>query len=245
MGMTMTQKILAAHAGKECLAAGELIEARLDLVLGNDVTTPVAITEFENAGFTKVFDKDKIAIVIMADMDHLKEINDTFGHNEGDSAIRTSANILRGVLGKNGALGRAPLVCDVRSLFSRFDRLVALGDGDAQSLGARSVQRRLALGSINVLGEGNGVEVPERIVNAPGAVCAHRILGFALKGEVCPVQTVGRRIVDRGVELRLGMAQKRVVHYPRQCAFRHGFVALHQSRCAHFDASLILSTKIA
>ena len=74
MGMTMTQKILAAHAGKQSVAAGELIEAKLDLVLGNDVTTPVAITEFENAGFTKVFDKDKIAIVL----DHFtpcKDIN--------------------------------------------------------------------------------------------------------------------------------------------------------------------------
>lgn len=74
MGMTMTQKILAAHAGKEFVVAGELIEARLDLVLGNDVTTPVAITEFENAGFTRVFDKDKVAIVL----DHFtpcKDIN--------------------------------------------------------------------------------------------------------------------------------------------------------------------------
>ena len=74
MGMTMTQKILAAHAGKDCVCPGELIEARLDLVLGNDVTTPVAITEFENAGFTKVFDRDKIAIVL----DHFtpcKDIN--------------------------------------------------------------------------------------------------------------------------------------------------------------------------
>ena len=74
MGMTMTQKILAAHAGKASVRAGELIEAKLDLVLGNDVTTPVAITEFENAGFTKVFDKDKIAIVL----DHFtpcKDIN--------------------------------------------------------------------------------------------------------------------------------------------------------------------------
>ena len=74
MGMTMTQKILAAHAGKDYVCPGELIEAKLDLVLGNDVTTPVAITEFENAGFTKVFDKDKIAIVL----DHFtpcKDIN--------------------------------------------------------------------------------------------------------------------------------------------------------------------------
>ena len=64
MSMTMTQKILAAHAGKETVQVGELIEARLDLVLGNDITTPVAITEFEKAGFTQVFDRDKIAIVL-------------------------------------------------------------------------------------------------------------------------------------------------------------------------------------
>ena len=62
--MTMTQKILARHAGLEEVKAGQLIEARLDLVLGNDITTPVAITEFEKAGLTQVFDKDKIAIVL-------------------------------------------------------------------------------------------------------------------------------------------------------------------------------------
>ena len=64
MGMTMTQKILARHAGLEQVEAGQLIEARLDLVLGNDITTPVAITEFEKAGLTQIFDKDKIAIVL-------------------------------------------------------------------------------------------------------------------------------------------------------------------------------------
>ena len=64
MGMTMTQKILAAHAGLESVKAGDLIEAKLDLVLGNDVTTPVAVDVFDKAGFTKVFDRDKIAIVL-------------------------------------------------------------------------------------------------------------------------------------------------------------------------------------
>ena len=64
MGMTMTQKILAAHAGLESVKAGDLIEAKLDLVLGNDITTPVAITVFDKTGFTKIFDKDKIAIVL-------------------------------------------------------------------------------------------------------------------------------------------------------------------------------------
>ncbi len=62
--MTMTQKILAQHAGKDFVQPGELIEAKLDLVLGNDITAPVAITEFEKAGFTQVFDRDKIAIVL-------------------------------------------------------------------------------------------------------------------------------------------------------------------------------------
>ena len=64
MGMTMTQKILAAHAGLESVNAGQLIKANLDIVLGNDITTPVAVNEFKKAGFDSVFDKDKIAIVL-------------------------------------------------------------------------------------------------------------------------------------------------------------------------------------
>ena len=64
MGMTMTQKILAAHAGLPSVQAGDLIEAKLDIVLGNDVTTPVAIGVFEKAGFDKVFDKEKIVIAL-------------------------------------------------------------------------------------------------------------------------------------------------------------------------------------
>ena len=64
MGMTMTQKILAAHAGLEQVSAGQLISAKLDIVLGNDITTPVAVNEFNKAGFDSVFDKDKIAIVL-------------------------------------------------------------------------------------------------------------------------------------------------------------------------------------
>lgn len=63
MGMTMTQKILAAHAGLERVHAGELIEAELDMVLGNDVTAPVAIKELSKFKDNKVFDKDKIALV--------------------------------------------------------------------------------------------------------------------------------------------------------------------------------------
>ncbi len=64
MGMTMTQKILADHAGLESVVAGQLIQAKLDIVLGNDITTAVAIPEFEKTGATEVFDKDKVAIVL-------------------------------------------------------------------------------------------------------------------------------------------------------------------------------------
>ena len=64
MGMTMTQKILAKAAGLDTVEVGQLIEAKLNLVLGNDITTPVAITEFEKVGFTQIFDKEKIAIVL-------------------------------------------------------------------------------------------------------------------------------------------------------------------------------------
>ena len=64
MAMTMTQKILSRSAGLEHVEPGQLIEGKLDLVLGNDITTPVAITEFEKAGLTSVFNREKIAIVL-------------------------------------------------------------------------------------------------------------------------------------------------------------------------------------
>ena len=66
MGMTMTQKILAAHAGLDKVEAGQLITAKLDLVLANDITGPVSIDEFNKAGFEEVFDKSRVALV----MDH-------------------------------------------------------------------------------------------------------------------------------------------------------------------------------
>ena len=66
MGMTMPQKILAAHAGLDKVEAGQLIEANLDMVLGNDITSPVAINEMKKMNEQSVFDKEKIALV----MDH-------------------------------------------------------------------------------------------------------------------------------------------------------------------------------
>ncbi len=66
MGMTMTQKILAAHAGLEHVESGQLILVNLDLVLGNDITSPVAIREFNKLGKEQVFDRNKVTMV----MDH-------------------------------------------------------------------------------------------------------------------------------------------------------------------------------
>ena len=66
MGMTMTQKILAAHAGLPAVESGQLILVNLDLVLGNDITSPVAIKEFNRLGKAEVFDKEKVTMV----MDH-------------------------------------------------------------------------------------------------------------------------------------------------------------------------------
>ncbi len=63
MGMTVSQKILAAHAGKEFATPGELVNCKLDVVLGNDVTAPVAIAEFEKLGMDQVFDQEKIVLV--------------------------------------------------------------------------------------------------------------------------------------------------------------------------------------
>ena len=88
MGMTMSQKILAAHAGLEHVTAGQLIEAKLDMVLGNDITSPVAINEFQKCGAASVFDREKIALV----MDH-------FTPNK-DIKAATQCKQVRGFAGK-------------------------------------------------------------------------------------------------------------------------------------------------
>ncbi|MBO4971550.1 MAG: 3-isopropylmalate dehydratase large subunit [Clostridia bacterium] len=66
MAMTMTQKILASHAGLESVSAGQLVLVNVDRVLGNDITSPVAIKEFDKIGIKEVYDKDKVTMV----MDH-------------------------------------------------------------------------------------------------------------------------------------------------------------------------------
>ncbi len=63
MGMTITEKILAAHTDRKSVSANELINAKVDIVLANDVTAPIAIKEFSKAGATKVFDTEKVVLV--------------------------------------------------------------------------------------------------------------------------------------------------------------------------------------
>ena len=63
MGMTITEKILAVHCGKKSVVPGELIEAKLDFILGNDITAPIAINEFRKVGAKKVFDKNRVALI--------------------------------------------------------------------------------------------------------------------------------------------------------------------------------------
>ena len=63
MGMTAAEKIIAAHAGKETVKPGELVKAKVDLILGNDITAPVAIREFKKIGLNKVFDPERIVLV--------------------------------------------------------------------------------------------------------------------------------------------------------------------------------------
>ena len=76
--MTLTQKILAKAAGKDSVKAGELIFCNLDIVMGNDITSPVAISEFEKAGFDKVFDPEKVVIVL----DHFTPCKDIKSANQ-------------------------------------------------------------------------------------------------------------------------------------------------------------------
>ena len=62
-GQTITEKILAKHAGAKAVTAGELINAKIDIALGNDITAPIAIREFRKAGAKKVFNRNKIVLV--------------------------------------------------------------------------------------------------------------------------------------------------------------------------------------
>ena len=82
MGMTMTQKILAAHAGLDNVVPGQLITAKVDMLLANDISGSVSVNVFDDAGFEEVFDKSKIALV----MDH-------FTPNKDIKKCRTVCNM--------------------------------------------------------------------------------------------------------------------------------------------------------
>ncbi|KPJ62312.1 MAG: 3-isopropylmalate dehydratase [Planctomycetes bacterium DG_23] len=89
MAMTITEKIIAAHSGKDEVRPGEFVFARVDLALGNDITAPMAIHEFETAGFSSIFDKEKIVLV----PDHFTPAKDIKSAG--------SAKVLRNFAGKH------------------------------------------------------------------------------------------------------------------------------------------------
>ena len=138
MGMTMTQKILADHAGLSAVKAGDLIEAKLDLVLGNDVTTPVAVGVFDKAGFTRVFDPEKIVIVL----DHYTPCKDSksaeLGATARDFARRYNishlydtgaAGIEHALLPEQGLVGPGDLVIGADSHTCTYGALGAFSTG--------------------------------------------------------------------------------------------------------------------
>ncbi|MBQ6509595.1 MAG: 3-isopropylmalate dehydratase large subunit [Flexilinea sp.] len=138
MGMTMTQKILAAHAGLPEVHAGDLIEAKLDVVLGNDVTTPVAVDVFEKAGFTKVFDPEKIVIAL----DHytpckdiksaeLSKTSRDFAKKHGISHLYDTGNvgIEHALLPEQGIVGPGDCVIGADSHTCTYGALGAFSTG--------------------------------------------------------------------------------------------------------------------
>ena len=138
MGMTMTQKILAAHAGLEEVRAGDLIEAKLDIVLGNDVTTPVAIGVFEKAGFTEVFDREKIVITL----DHYTPCKDiksaelcvtarNFAHKHGITHLYDVGNvgIEHALLPEQGLVGPGDCIIGADSHTCTYGALGAFSTG--------------------------------------------------------------------------------------------------------------------
>ena len=119
MGMTMTQKILAAHAGLDSVQAGQLINAKLDMVLGNDITSPVAINEFKKAGFTSVFDKEKISLV----MDHFVPNKDI------KAAEQRNMGVEHALLPEKGLVGPGECIIGADSHTCTYGALGAFSTG--------------------------------------------------------------------------------------------------------------------
>ena len=138
MAMTMTQKILAAHAGLPGVRAGQLIKAKLDMVLGNDITSPVAINEFTKAGFDSVFDTTRISLV----MDHFAPNKDikaaqqckqcrTFAHRFGIENFYDVGNmgIEHALLPEKGLVGPGECIIGADSHTCTYGALGAFSTG--------------------------------------------------------------------------------------------------------------------
>ena len=138
MAMTMTQKILAAHAGLPEVRAGQLIKAKLDMVLGNDITSPVAINEFTKAGFDSVFDTTRISLV----MDHFAPNKDikaaqqckqcrTFAHRFGIENFYDVGNmgIEHALLPEKGLVGPGECIIGADSHTCTYGALGAFSTG--------------------------------------------------------------------------------------------------------------------
>ena len=138
MGMTMSQKILAAHAGLKSVKAGQLIDAELDMVLGNDITSPVAVKEFEKAGFSCIRCPERVSMV----MDHFTP-NKDIKAAEQVKTVRTFANkygvenffdvgrmgIEHALLPEQGLVGAGDLVIGADSHTCTYGALGAFSTG--------------------------------------------------------------------------------------------------------------------
>ncbi len=138
MGMTMSQKILAAHAGLASVKAGQLINAELDMVLGNDITSPVAVKEFEKAGFSCIKCPERVSMV----MDHFTP-NKDIKAAEQVKTVRTFANkygvenffdvgrmgIEHALLPEQGLVGAGDLVIGADSHTCTYGALGAFSTG--------------------------------------------------------------------------------------------------------------------
>ena len=171
MAMTMTQKILAAHAGIKNAEAGQLIEAEVDLMLANDITAPVAIKELERAGISDVFDKSRIALV----MDHFTP-NKDIKAAEQCKCVRTFAKrvgaehffdvgrmgIEHALLPEAGLVGPGDLVIGADSHTCTYGALGAFSTG----VGSSDIAAAMAIGRV-------WLRVPQAIKfvlkNKPGA----------------------------------------------------------------------------
>jgi len=115
MGHTIVEKILARAAGRDAVSPGDIVEARVDLALANDVTAPIGIAEFEKAGFTKVFDPTKIALV----PDHFTPNKDIKRPPRPSSSASSPSATASRTTGRSGASASSTCCCPNRASWRR------------------------------------------------------------------------------------------------------------------------------